>query len=388
MKTVTLKPGREKLPLLRHPWIYANAVDSHDNDIAPGEIVRVVTGKDGFIAYGSFNKNSQIIVRLMEWDAAKTVDESWISEKLRASCARRSNLASVTDAVRLVHAESDLLPGLIIDRYNDMVTVGFHTAGMNRFRGIIIRELTDLYTPEGIYERVDTHAAKAEGLTLEEKTLFGTVKETEITEHGKKYSVDVVTGQKTGFYIDQRDNRHIVAEYVSGDVFDGFCYTGGFTVHAAPHATSVTSVDSSGDALDRMRINCEKNGCTGNVSAIEADVFDYLRKSAEDGKMFDTIILDPPKLAPTRQAAPKALRAYKDMHLFAMKCLKPNGILASFSCSGGVPRDDFRTTIAWGAKDAKRDVQVLRVLSQAEDHPVRLSFPEAEYLKGFICRVI
>lgn len=389
MKTVTLAKKKEKLPLSHHPWIFSGAI-AEKGDAAPGEIVRVVTSEGVFIAYGHMGSRAQVALHLLEWNESAVVDASWFAAKIRDAAERRTALyeRAGTNAARIVYSEADLLPGLIVDRYDDVLVVNILTPGMDALRPAIIEALTDEFSPKAIYERTDAHAAKAEGMTAKDGLLFGALPaETVITEYGRKFIVDAVGGQKTGFFLDQRENRRIAAAYTQGRTLDCFCYTGGFSMGVATRASSLTAVDSSSAALDMLKKNAALNGIAIPAENIVcANAFEYIRGAKKNS--FDTIVLDPPKLAPSRSAVPKALRAYKDVNLSAMKCISPGGILITFSCSGGVSREEFRTVISWAAKDAGREVQFIHALSQAEDHPVRASFPESEYLKGEVCRII
>ncbi|MEK6795391.1 MAG: class I SAM-dependent rRNA methyltransferase [Spirochaetota bacterium] len=389
MKTVTLAKKKEKLPLSHHPWVFSGAI-AEKGEAAPGEIVRVVTSEDKFIAYGHLGSRAQVAMHLLEWDERAVVDGAWFTKKIHDAVARRTPLRerADTDAVRLIYSESDLLPGLIVDQYTDVLVVMILTPGMDALRQVIIDALISAVSPKAIYERSDAHAAKAEGMTAHEGLLYGALPpEIVIHENGRKFICDVAEGQKTGFFLDQRENRRIAASFTQGRTLDCFCYTGGFSMSMASRAASMTVVDSSAAALDILKKNAGLNGLSlPDENIITANAFEYLRGVKKDS--FDTIVLDPPKLAPSRSAVPKALRAYKDVNLSAMKCLSPGGMLITFSCSGGVSREEFRTVISWAAKDAHREVQFIHALSQAEDHPVRASFPESEYLTGEVCRVI
>lgn len=393
--TISLKPGREKSARNHHPWIFSGAIATVDGDPAYGDLVRVVDSKGAFVAYGYHNVRSQIALRLLEWEEGVAIDNDWWATRLAEAIRRRDAFTDTlhTNAVRLIHAEADRLPGLIVDRYANYLVVQVLTAGIDRIKPLIIEQLQSLVQPAGIVERADEHARRLEGLPPSRGPLAGPTPpaDVEINEHDLRFVVDLLRGQKTGFYLDQRDNRQLAAGYArDGDVLDAFAYTGAFTVHALhAGAKSVTCIDSSAPSIRALRRNLELNNMGHQpVETVCDNVFDVLRQYRDSGRQFDLVILDPPKLAPTRSHVEKALRSYKDLNLLAMKILRPNGILVSFSCSGGVTPQSFQTAVAWAAQDAGRDVQILHRLTQAVDHPVLLSFPESEYLKGLICRVI
>lgn len=398
MKNIILRDGKEKSVLNRHPWIFSGAILKKDPAIAPGEIVLVLNSKEKPLAIGYFNPASSIAIRLLEWDTSRTIDESWWEEKIRGSIERRKGLrdSGTVNALRLVYGESDFIPGLIVDQYGETVVIQSLTAGIEVIKTTIARIINDILKPESVYERSDADVRELEGLKTSSGLLAGKEPpdDIEVFENFNRYYVNVKAGQKTGFFLDQRDNRKIISSYASGrTVLDCFCYTGGFSIASLRGgALSVTAVDSSADAIAGLKKNFALNQNydlkTRDLFTVNGDVFDTLRKFRDGGRMFDLIILDPPKLAPTKASLDKALRAYKDANLHALKILNPNGLLATFSCSGGVSSQDFQMMVGWAAKDAGRDVQIIRTLTQAEDHPVRVSYPESAYLKGLICRVI
>lgn len=390
--TIWLKRGKEKPVHNRHPWVFSGAISRVDGKPGDGDIVDVVDERGGFLARGYFNRRSQITVRLMTWEAAEEVDAALLAVRLRACALRRKALNLPSDAYRLAHGESDLLPGLIVDRYADYFVVQCLTAGMERWKGDIASILSQFAPCRGVYERSDVDAREKDGLPPAAGPLWGDPPPdaVEITEAGYRFAVDLKSGQKTGFYLDQRDNRRQVAGYCQGrEVLNCFAYTGAFGVYAAgAGAKSITNVDTSADALAAARHNLELNGLAGRpAEQVVADVFAQLRQYREQGRRFDLIVLDPPKFAYNQAQVQHACRGYKDINWLAMQLLRPNGILATFSCSGLVSPDLFQKVVFGASIDAGRDAQILTKLTQAADHPILLAFPEGEYLKGLICQV-
>ncbi len=392
MKSIIIKQGREKSIHHRHPWIFSGAIQKTEGNPEAGEIVEIRDSKGAILAKGYYNARSQIQARILEWNEGVEINRDWREKKIRASILKRKNIAG-TDAMRLIYGEADFLPGLIADRYGDYIVLQFLTAGIDRVKKEIVEIIDSILKPKAIYEKSDADVRSLEGLPPSSGLMLG--KEVpellEITENGLKYFVNLKEGQKTGFFLDQRENRKIIMPYAEGkEVLDGFCYTGGFTLSALKGgAKSVVSVDSSAEALGLLEKNLKNNAMTQSQSnIIQADVFTLLRQYRDEERLFDMVILDPPKLAPTKYHRDKALRAYKDVNLLAMRILRENGLLVTFSCSGGVSLADFKMMIGWASIDAKREVQIIRTLSQAEDHPIRVSYPESEYLKGLVCRVI
>ena len=392
---VILKPGKEKPVVQRHPWVFSGAIARVEGNPADGDVVLVADSRGQPLARGGYNSRSQIRVRIWTWNPDETVDAAFFAEGLRKSCERRESLraANHTTAYRLVNAESDLLPGLVVDRYGEFLAVQFLTLAAERWRAEIVDALVQLLHPAGIYERSDVDVRRKEGLTPTAGPIWG--KEppdtVEILEHARKFLVDIKRGQKTGFYLDQRDNRRRIAPYATDrDILNCFCYTGGFSVYAgAAGALRIVNVDTSRDALALARRNMALNGLgVGEDEYVEGDVFQVLRAYRDSGRTFDLVILDPPKFAVSQSQVQAATRGYKDINLLAMQILRPGGILATFSCSGLVSPDLFQKVVFGASVDAGRDVQILEKLSQASDHPILLSFPESEYLKGFICRVL
>jgi len=392
---VRLLPGRDKAVCEGHPWVFSGAVGKVDGGAGAGDVVRVVDSRGDFIAWGHYSPASRIRVRLLERREHAVVDEAWWTRHLAGAVARRrEQLAYPRGACRLVFSEADLLPGLVVDRYGDHLVLQVHTPGAERMRAATIERLNTLLSPAAILDRSDAEQRGLEGLPAVAPAIADPEPArpaTRIDDAGLSFDVRLGEGQKTGFYIDQRLNRAQVAAWANGRrVLDAFCYTGAFSVHAArAGAAAITLLDSSRDALEAAVGHLALN----RLDSVPAEVrrgnaFSELRLLRDAGRSFDMVILDPPRLAPTRSQAPKAARAYKDANLFAMKLLEPEGILATFSCSGGIEPAFFQEIVRWAAKDAGREVQVLQKLGQPFDHPIRLDLPETEYLKGLICRVL
>lgn len=391
MKTVRLKPSREKSVLKKHPWVFTGAVESTEPGISAGDTVRVTDSAGKFIAYAQYNPHSQIRLRVMETDEAHCPDEAWWKAKIEAAVSRREYLLQKSDSARLVFAESDGIPGLIADRFGSVVVIQILTAGTDRMKQAIGEIFLKIPGVESVYEKSEADVRKLEGLKPSSGLLCGReLKEAFVTEGAVRFSLNLEGGQKTGFYLDQRENRMCVAEYARGkEVLDAFCYSGGFGLHClSSGAKSVTALDSSEDALKLLKTNAEiSNLDTSKLNVTEGDAFQVLRDIRDAGKKFDLIVLDPPKLAPTKVHLERAMKAYKDINLLAFKLLSRNGILATFSCSGGVSPEDFRKAVGWALSDSGRNGCILKKFTQAEDHPVNLFYPESEYLKGLLIRL-
>ena len=391
---VQLRPGRDRSVRRRHPWVYSGAIARIDGGAGDGDVVDVVTTDGAWLARGVLNRRSQIAVRLLTWREDETVDASlWTRRVSEAVGCRRRLLGSrVTDAVRLVHGEADGLPGLVVDLFADVVVVQALSVAADGALPDVVETLERAFAPRAIIHRSDDVMRAKEGLDEREPLLAGRFPDrpVRITEHGLKFDVDVSTGHKTGFYLDQRDNRQAVAERCAdADVLDVFCYTGGFSTAAvAAGARTVVQLESSRDALDAARRHLELNGSGAlPLEQIHGDAFAELRRLRDAARSFDVVILDPPKFAPTRSRVEGALRGYKDVNLQALKLVRPGGVLATFSCSGAVDRETFQTVVFQAAVDSAREVRVIADLGQPEDHPVLLTFPESRYLKGLLCRV-
>ncbi|MGI4804400.1 MAG: class I SAM-dependent rRNA methyltransferase [Janthinobacterium lividum] len=393
MNEVSLKKGKEKAVLQRHPWVFSGAIENVKGKPANGEIVRTVDSKGNFLAYGFYNNQSRVAVRLLEWDDAVFIDECWWRKRIATAVNNRKEvLNEQTNACRLIFSEADFLPGLIVDKYEDHLSVQILTSGMEKVKEIWIDELQKLLQPKSIFDRSDATSRSHEGLEASFGLLYGENPPdfVEVIENGIKYEVSIAEGQKSGFYCDQRENRKLVAAHASGKkVLDCFSYSGGFGLNALQNgAESVISVDSSALAIETLQKNIRLNNFSGkNSIAIQSDVNKQLRNFREQEEKFDLIILDPPKYAPSRSALDRASRAYKDLNRLAMLLLNKGGLLATFSCSGAMDMPTFKQVLAWAALDAGKEVQFIGQLGQPEDHPIRSSFPEGEYLKGLICRV-
>jgi len=390
---IQLKPGREKSLLRRHPWVYSGAIDKLHGSPVSGDTVEVRASDGRFLAWAAWSPQSQIRARVWSFEEADVPGPALLRSRVEQALVLRRGLAlqGVTNAMRLVHGEADRLPGLIVDRYGDTLVAQVLSAGIERWRDVLADFLIEQTGCARIYERSDAEVRELEGLPARTGVMRGDAPAVslEIVEHGLGYAVDVLGGQKTGFYLDQRDNRRRIGELAAGcEVLNCFCYTGGFSFAAlAGGAVSVVSVDSSGPALELARRNAQASGFDAPPTEwIEGDVFRYLREARSQGRSFDLIVLDPPKFAPTEKHAPAAARAYKDINLNALKLLRPGGLLATFSCSGGVSAELFQKIVAGAAVDAGASATILGRFHAALDHPALLEFPEGEYLKGLLLR--
>jgi 23S rRNA (cytosine1962-C5)-methyltransferase len=390
-----LKPGREKSVRLRHPWVFAGALESHDSTIEPGSTVDIFSHEGEWLARGSYNAKSQIAIRIWTWKESQAVDSAFFRSTLAQSIAHRRALSQRTNAMRLVNAENDGLPGLIIDRYGAHVVVQFLSAGAENWRQTIVEVLREDKTVLGGYERSDADIRIKEGLEKRAGSLFGDNPPEEILIHedGLNFSVDVRNGHKTGFYLDQRENRaalkKIFQSFPSRDdlsMLNAFSYTGAFSIAAKKQTqVRVTQIDSSATALEAARHNYALNTLSSDGDEfLPSDVFEQLRSFREQNRKFDMVILDPPKFAFSKQGLLQATRAYKDINWLAMRLLKPGGLMMSFSCSGLVSETLFQQIVFAAATDAGRNLSIVARLGQATDHPVRLTFPEGSYLKGFL----
>jgi 23S rRNA (cytosine1962-C5)-methyltransferase len=387
--TLQLKRAREKSLRRRHPWIFSGAVEKASGK--PGDTVDVVDSAKRFVARAAYSPKSQIRARVWTFDPKEEVDADFFRRRIEKALALREALpaAKHTNALRLVHGESDGLPGLVVDRYADVLVAQFLAAGVERWRDPILDALSELSGCAAIFERSDAEVRNLEG--LESRVGFArgnqNASRCPIIEYGLNFRVDVEQGQKTGFFLDQRENRQRVRALAAGrEVLDGFSYTGGFSIAAlAGGAKRVTAVESSKDAIQIARENLAANPLDASrVEFVQADVFAHLRKLRDGAARFDLVVLDPPKFAPSAAQVKKAARAYKDINLWALKLLAPGGLLATFSCSGGVSAELFQSIVAGAALDAGADARIVERFGAAADHPVALEFPEGEYLKGLL----
>ena len=390
MKTIRLRDGKERSLQRRHPWIFEGSIAKGGGDV--GETVRVEAHDGRFLAWGACSPSSQIRVRAWSFDEAERIDRSFFERRVAQALALRARLPIQSDGVRLLHGEADGLPGLVVDRYADTLSVQFLSAGAERWKPVLADVLMATTGATRLYERSDASVRGLEGLAPATGWLRGGdghgATDVTIREHGWRLTLDVASGHKTGFYLDQRDNRarfaELVRHYGCQQVLNCFSYTGGFSVAAlAGGAAHVTSVDSSAPALARASAQVLLNGFdAARHSAVDADVNQFLRSSLQAGRRFDAIVLDPPKFAPTAAHAERASRAYKDINRLALMLLAPGGLLLTFSCSGGVSAELFHKIVAGAAIDAQVDGAIVQRLEAAPDHPTSLYFPEGDYLKG------
>jgi 23S rRNA (cytosine1962-C5)-methyltransferase len=393
MIIATIKKGREKSILQGHPWVFSGSIKAIKGNPQPGDIVTLRDEAGGFLAYAGFSPNSKIQLRVWSWDESDAVNEDFIQKQITSAILRRSSLraSNITNAYRLIHGESDGIPGLVVDQLNDVLVVQISSAALNPWYEMIVAYLQSSTGIQAVYERSDLAIRQLEGMEERVGWIAGEGKPTtRIIEHDVKYQIDFSGGQKTGLYIDQRENRGYLQKIAkSKDILDCFSYTGGFSLNALKGgANSVSSVDSSADALAGVEANRVLNGFdSAKIETTNDDVFAYLRKLLDMGRTFDVIILDPPKFAPTRASADKAARGYKDINLNAMKLLRPGGDLLTFSCSGGIDMALFTKIVAGAAADASRRFHIVKRLHAGADHPVALHFPDGDYLKGLHLRV-
>ena len=388
---IKLNAGREKSLQRRHPWVFASALQKLDQDIASGSTIDLLSSDGQFLARASYSPISQIRARVWTFED-EPVDREFFRKRIKSAIELRqlSKAESHTNAYRLLHGESDGMPGFVVDRYKDLLVLQSTTAGSDFWKEIVADILVEETGLQNIYERSDVDVRELEGLKPITGILRGTIDGLRLTinEYVLKFQVDIEHGHKTGFYLDQRHNRHRVGKFAEGrDVLNCFCYTGGFSIHAlANGAKSVLSVDSSADALSLLEENITLNDLPADRhTSLEGDVFQLLRKFRDANRSFDMIILDPPKFAPTAAHAEKASRAYKDINLLAVKLLRHGGMLFTYSCSGGIDAALFQKIIASAALDAGVNATIIEHLSQGSDHPVSLHFPEGAYLKGLVC---
>ncbi|WP_321952634.1 class I SAM-dependent rRNA methyltransferase [Paraburkholderia bannensis] len=399
MNIVTLKPSKEKSLLRRHPWVYANAIERVDGKPASGATV-IVRAHDGrFLARAAYSPHSQIRARVWSFDENEPIDHAFFKRRVQRALAHRQTMVHNTGAVRLIFGEADGLPGLIVDWYTEdaqhprgQLVCQFMAAGVEAWKEAIVNALTQATGCPNVYERSDVSIREKEGLEQMTGLLAGDEPPETIiaSENGVRYHVDVRKGHKTGFYVDQRDNRALVQTYAEGrDVLNCFCYTGGFSLAAMKGgAKRVVSIDSSGEALNTAQKNVQANGFDAERATwLDADAFKTLRRLHEEGERFDLVVLDPPKFAASREHVDRAARAYKDINLTGFKLLRPGGLLFTYSCSGAIDAELFQKIVAGAAADAKVDARIIKRLGAGVDHPLLTAFPEGEYLKGLLLQI-
>jgi 23S rRNA (cytosine1962-C5)-methyltransferase len=408
MNTVTLKPSKEKSLLRRHPWVYANAIDRVEGKPAAGATVLVRAHDGRFLARAAWSPHSQIRARVWSFDEAEPIDHAFFKRRVQRALEHRQTMVHNTGAVRLVFGEADGLPGLIVDYYiadgapgevaseestqRGQLVCQFMAAGVEAWKDAIVSALTGATGCPNVYERSDVSIREKEGLEQTTGVLAGDAPPDTLiaSENGVRYHVDVRNGHKTGFYVDQRDNRALVQALSNGrDVLNCFCYTGGFSLAALKGgAKRVVSIDSSGEALALAQQNVSANGFDPQRATwLDADAFKTLRRLYDDGERFDLIVLDPPKFAPSREHVDRAARAYKDINLTGLKLLRPGGLLFTYSCSGAIDAELFQKIVAGAAADARVDARILKRLGAGVDHPLLTAFPEGEYLKGLLLQI-
>lgn len=394
MITVKLKKNRQKSLERKHPWVFSGAIDQIKEMPRNGETVKVISSDGKFLGWAAYSTKSQISLRIWSFKETEIINSTFFKEKILQSIELRKQILDIsnTNVYRLINAESDSLPGMIVDKYNDFIVCQFLSAGAEFWKQEIVNELSALLNPSGIYERSDVEVREKEGLDPVSGILFGEAPPdfVEIIENGIKFFVDIKNGHKTGFYIDQRDNRKLIENYSSGkEILNCFSYTGGFSAYAIKGgAVKITNVDSSLDALSLAEKNLLLNSIdSSKYENVVDDVFKYLRKLRDANKHFDIIILDPPKFAESASQVEKAGRGYKDINLLAIKLLNTNGLLVTFSCSGHITTDLFTKIISDAALDSGKTVHIIKHLTQSSDHTMLTSFPESLYLKGLICKV-
>jgi len=396
MAQLILLPGKERSAFKQHhPWLFAGSVGRLEGRARPGDTVEVLADNLRPLGRAAYSPSSQIRARFWTFDPEESIDDAFFKRRIAAAVAHRQALPELKgqQGLRLIHAESDGLPGIVADQYGDTVVVQLTSAGADKWRKAIVAGLVKATGCARIYERSDSDVRGLEGLEPTVGWLHGErpAGALSIDENGVQLAVDVVGGHKTGFYLDQRDNRAWLRSVAAGkDILNCFCYTGGFSLQAlAGDAAHVLSIDSSGPALAQARANLALNPQlpADRAEWLEADVFQALRDFRKAGRTFDLIVLDPPKFAPSAAHADRAARAYKDINLLGFRLLRPGGLLMTYSCSGGIGLELFQKIVAGAALDAGREARIVRRLSGTADHPVALNFPEGEYLKGLLVQV-
>jgi len=395
MARLILLPGKERSVRRRHPWLFAGSVGRLEGRARPGDTVEVLADDFTLLGRAAYSPASQIRARMWSFDPEESIDDAFFKRRIAQAVARRQSLPAlrVQQGLRLIHAESDGLPGVIADRYGDTVVIQLTSAGADKWRRAIVAALIQATGCARIIERSDSEVRGLEGLEPVSGWVHGEAPAGPVVleEHGIRLAIDVAGGHKTGFYLDQRENRRLLGELSAGkSVLNAFCYSGGFSLQAlAGGARHVLSIDSSGPALAQAQANLALNPHLPAECAEwqEADVFQALRELRREGRQFDLIVLDPPKFAPSAAHAARAARAYKDINLLGFRLLNPGGLLMSYSCSGGIGLELFQKIVAGAALDAGRDARIVQRLQGSADHPVGLAYPEGEYLKGLLVQV-
>lgn len=390
MIEVTLLRGRERRPLAGHPWIYRGELERIRGDPQPGEQVRVRDSRGRFVGMGYINPYSQITVRLLSWEE-EAIDEAFLRRRIQKALEYRKRVVTDTDSFRVIYGEGDLLTGLIVDRYGDLLVLQTLTAGMERLKEAIVQILVELLSPKGIYERNDASSRLLEGLEVKKGPIYGRFDPVvQIQEGGVRFWVDVAEGQKTGFFLDQRENRLALRKYAAGrELLDGFCYSGGFALNAlSAGAVSAVGIDLSPAALNLARRSAEANDLANRCTFKEANAFDELRAYERAGRRFDMVILDPPAFTRGKEAVAGAIRGYKEINLRAMRLLQEGGILLTCSCSYHLDAETFLRVLQSAAVDARRRFRLLEFRTQSRDHPVLMGVKETQYLKCAILEVV
>ena len=393
--TASLKPYREESLLNGHLWIFSGALQQPPHWIEPGGLVDVKSATGQFVARGYYNPHTDIAIRILTRSIEEAIDEEFMRRRIRSAVALRQVFdPDETNTYRLVNAEGDGLPGLIVDRFAEILVVQIHTAGMERLRALVIDALVEETGTHGILMRNDSQSRRREGLEVEEpEVVFGGVPtQVAVRENGVLFLVDPWQGQKTGFFLDQRDKREALRKYAAhaNRILNCFSYTGGFSVYAALSNDNahITSVDISAAAIESARQQFMLNGIDPNEHEfLIADVFDYLEQAQKGGELFDVVVLDPPAFAKTKDARTQALKAYRRLNTLGMQVLRPDGILLSSSCSGFIGMDDLLGILSQAGQRLHRPVQLLETYTHGVDHPIHLAMPETSYLKAIFCRV-
>lgn len=392
--SASLKPHREESLQSGHLWIFSGALQQPPHWIEPGGLVDVKSSTGKFVARGYYNPQTDIAIRILTHDTEEAIDREFLRRRIQSAVELRQIFdADRTNTYRLIHSEGDRLPGLVVDRYADILVAQIHTAGMERLRPLLIDALMEETGATGMLFRNESQSRHREGLELEEPVVAaGTIPDhIAVRENGVQFIVDPWHGQKTGFFLDQRDKREALRKYARNKrVLNCFSYTGGFSVYAAlgGQTTTVTSVDISSPAINVARDHFALNGLDPEAHAfLVADVFNYLEEARQRGELFDVVVLDPPAFAKTQAARSQALKAYRRLNMLGIQVLRPGGILLTCSCSGVVGMDDLLGTLSQVASQLRRPVQLLESYTHGVDHPLNLVMPETAYLKAVFCRV-